>query len=69
MVPPQAFKRLPKSTPVTEAEILRVEKEVGIAPGIIVGRLQHENVLRFSECNHLKKRFKWASRTPRRAAA
>jgi len=69
MVPPPAFKRLMKSTPATEAEILRVAKEVGIAPGIIVGRLQHESIILFSECNHLKRRFEWASRTPRRAAA
>jgi Zn-dependent peptidase ImmA (M78 family) len=69
LIPPPAFKHLMKSTPVTEAAILRVAKEIGIAPGIIVGRLQHENILQFSECNHLKKRFEWANRTRRRAAA
>ncbi len=69
LIPPPAFKRLMKSTPVTEAAILRVAKEIGVAPGIIVGRLQHESLLQFSECNHLKKRFEWVSPTRRRAAA
>ena len=69
LIPPPAVKHLMKSTPATEAEILRVAKEIGIAPGIIVGRLQHGNILQFSECNHLKKRFEWASRSRRRAAA
>jgi len=69
LIPPPAFKRLMNSTPVTEAAILRVAREIGIAPGIIVGRLQHESIILFSECNHLKKRFEWASGTRRRAAA
>jgi len=67
LIPPPAFKRLMKSTPVTEAAILRVAREIGIAPGIIVGRLQRESIILFNECNHLKKRFEWASPTCRRA--
>jgi hypothetical protein len=69
LIPLPVFKCLMKSTPVTEAAILRVAKEIGIAPGIIVGRLQHESIILFNECNHLKKRFEWAGRTRRRAAA
>ena len=35
-------------------------KEQGIAPGIVVGRLQHERRILFSQLNSLKRRFKWA---------
>lgn len=32
----------------------------GIAPGIVVGRLQHDDLLDFRFLNHLKQRFVWA---------
>ena len=34
-------------------------QKVGIAPGIIVGRLQHEKRLPFDHCNELKRRLEW----------
>ncbi len=34
-------------------------QKVGIAPGIIVGRLQHEKRLPFAHCNDLKRRLDW----------
>jgi HTH-type transcriptional regulator / antitoxin HigA len=34
-------------------------QKVGIAPGIIVGRLQHEKRLPFDHCNELKHRLEW----------
>lgn len=34
---------------------------VGIAPGIVVGRLQHDRHLWYSENNALKRRLRWAS--------
>ncbi|NJL27189.1 MAG: HigA family addiction module antidote protein [Thermoanaerobaculia bacterium] len=34
--------------------------ELGIAPGIVVGRLQHERLLPRSHCNELKNRLAWA---------
>ncbi|MDP8257312.1 MAG: HigA family addiction module antitoxin [Candidatus Alcyoniella australis] len=34
---------------------------VGIAPGIVVGRLQHERLIRYSHCNDLKVKLVWSS--------
>jgi Zn-dependent peptidase ImmA (M78 family) len=34
--------------------------DLNIAPGIVVGRLQHEKVLPNSHCNGLKRRLQWA---------
>jgi HTH-type transcriptional regulator / antitoxin HigA len=35
-------------------------KAVGVSPGIVVGQLQHRNLLKISFCNDLKQRFKWS---------
>lgn len=41
--------------------IRRFAADLGIAPGIVVGRLQHEKVLPLSHCNSLKRRLEWAT--------
>jgi Zn-dependent peptidase ImmA (M78 family) len=41
-------------------QIERFAKSIGIAPGIVVGRLQHDKVLSMSAGNHLKVRYEWA---------
>lgn len=33
-------------------------QQLGIAPGIIVGRLQHDDVVPFRSLNYLKRRFR-----------
>ncbi|MDH5639918.1 MAG: ImmA/IrrE family metallo-endopeptidase, partial [Nitrospira sp.] len=35
-------------------------KSIGIAPGIVVGRLQHDKILRYDQFNGLKIRYQWA---------
>lgn len=37
----------------------RFAYQLGIAPGIVVGRLQHDGVLGRTECNQLKKKIDW----------
>lgn len=44
----------------TKASITQFAAELGIAPGIVVGRLQHDGHLPRSHCNELKRRFEWA---------
>lgn len=39
--------------------IIRFSKKVGIAPGLIVGQLQHDGIIRYNQMQHLKRRFKW----------
>ncbi|WP_226889680.1 hypothetical protein [Nostoc sp. MG11] len=43
----------------TKVGIERFAAEIGIAPGIVVGRLQHDGILPPSHCNDLKRRFEW----------
>jgi addiction module HigA family antidote len=44
-----------------KAEIKAFARELGIAPGIVVGRLQYEKLLPFSHCNDLKVKLVWSS--------
>ena len=39
--------------------ITRFASEIGVAPGIIVGRLQHDKKIGMNQYNHLKKRLCW----------
>ena len=39
--------------------IIEFAKKVGVAPGLIVGQLQHEGIIRFNQMQHLKRRFRW----------
>ena len=41
------------------AAALRFAHELGIAPGIVVGRLQHDDLMDHRQCNDLKKDVNW----------
>ncbi len=47
----------------SQIAVVRLAKEIGIAPGILVGRLQHERILTYSQLNLLKQRFEWSNGT------
>lgn len=58
LIPPEQAKRLRSLR--SEAEIRALAKIVGVAPGILVGRMQHERWLPRSHLNGLKVRYAWA---------
>lgn len=47
-----------------EKDILRFARQQGIAPGIVVGMLQHDREIEYSWHNSLKRRFEFASHLP-----
>ena len=59
LIPPTEFAELAKKTVFTKQTIIDFAETIGIAPGIVVGRLQHEGLLPYSHCNELKKRLEW----------
>ncbi len=65
LIPPAHAIRL-LGTPPTKAAVLGLAREWGIAPGIIVGRMQHQNLLPRSHLNDLRVRYAWASDAPGR---
>lgn len=61
LIPPDAWRRFLATRDYrAKAAIRAFAKEVGIAPGIVVGRLQHEKRIPQRNCNDLKVRFHWA---------
>lgn len=41
--------------------IIQFAKKVGVAPGLVVGQLQHEGVIGFHQMQHLKRRYRWSN--------
>jgi addiction module HigA family antidote len=57
--PLEAFKQEGEKS---KGAIINFAGELGIAPGIVVGRLQHDKYLLPSHCNGLKQRLEWTQR-------
>jgi HTH-type transcriptional regulator / antitoxin HigA len=60
LVPPAVFRALTKTGIPSKGEVKAFSSELGIPPGITVGRLQREKVIPWSYYNDLKVSFKWA---------
>lgn len=54
LVPSAAMRAFRLTFTRTEREVLAFAKSLGIAPGIVVGQLQHDKVIRFAAFNNLK---------------
>jgi len=59
LIPPSEFVRFVKANRFSASSIRSYALELGIAPGIVVGRLQHEGLLGYKDCNQLKRRLQW----------
>ena len=59
LIPPDAFAEFSQRRRFSKAAIRSFAKSIDVAPGIVVGRLQHEGLLPRSHCNDLKQRFQW----------
>lgn len=60
LIPRAAYDEFVRSGSFDRTSVRRFAEEVGVAPGIVVGRLQHEERLPFSQLNDLKVRLKWS---------
>lgn len=60
LIPPEAYQQfVARRTFASQASIRAFAQQIGIAPGIVVGRLQHDGLLPFTDCNDLKRRLTW----------
>ena len=59
LVPPDDWEQFRRRTPFNKSSIIAFAAAVGISPGIIVGRLHREQLLKYSEMSDLKGRFGW----------
>ncbi len=60
LLPRKAFNAFATQAPFSKAAIQRFAKEIGVAPGIVVGQLQHKDLLPPTHCNDLKVRYQWS---------
>jgi len=58
LIPPEEYDRLLRNPPSVE-RITACAERIGVAPGLVVGRLQHDGHVRFHEGNGLKRRLRW----------
>lgn len=62
LIPAEKYRNFkPTGRYYSRADILSFAEHLGIAPGIVVGRLQHEGRLPRARCNDLKVRLDWNS--------
>ena len=61
LIPPAALKAFVQRGAFSRADIVAFAKEIGIAPGIVLGRLQHDNILPYTHYlnSELKISYKW----------
>jgi HTH-type transcriptional regulator/antitoxin HigA len=62
LIPVGAFGAFRRTGDFSATAVNRFASALGIAPGIIVGRLQHDALIKFSMHNSLKEPLDWASR-------
>jgi Zn-dependent peptidase ImmA (M78 family) len=60
LIPPDAARRL-RAVAQSQVAVERFAKEVGIAPGVVVGRLQNDGLIDWSHMNELKIRYDWTN--------
>lgn len=62
LIPLSEYKKFRRLGSLSCAAISRFAHELGIAPGIVVGRLQHDEALARTNCNNLKRQLTWGFR-------
>lgn len=61
LIPSPLYETLRCQRPMSRARVESAAAEWGIAPGIVVGRLQHDSVIHRSHLNDLKVGLKWSN--------
>jgi len=60
LIPDAAYRVLLQSRPISRKKVISFAEQQKIAPGIVVGRLQHDKVIEYKHLNNLKRKFVWA---------
>ncbi|MGH9877399.1 MAG: helix-turn-helix domain-containing protein [Nitrososphaerales archaeon] len=61
LIPPSEYKDFLTTTRISKSAIVAFAQRINIAPGVVVGRLQHDRILPHSHCNILKRKLRWAN--------
>ena len=61
LIPRKEFSAFSRQSRFSKTTIIHFSRQIGIAPGIVVGQLQHKGLLPTSHCNDLKVRYTWSN--------
>jgi HTH-type transcriptional regulator / antitoxin HigA len=61
LIPGKKLQNFVQTSRLSKEAIAKFAAEIGLAPGIVVGRLQHDGRLPHTHCNDLKRRLAWAA--------
>ncbi len=61
LIPPAEYRRIAATHNTSTRIISNFAAEIGIAPGIVVGRLQHDGLVPMNYCNKLKQPLRWVN--------
>jgi hypothetical protein len=64
---PQQFRNKIPSGRLVYRDVIRIARDAGISPGIVVGQLQYDERLGFNQLNDAKRRYEWDGSTLRSA--
>lgn len=59
LIPPKKYRQFIRAGRCSKEAIQDFATDLGIAPGIVVGRLQHFGKIPYNHCNDLKQKFEW----------
>jgi len=59
LIPPSGYLKFRNTGVFTKPNIKRFARTIGIAPGVVVGRLQRDGMIKYSWHNDLKRRFEF----------
>jgi addiction module HigA family antidote len=62
LVPPSELSEFLRKKEFTSETIYAFAERIGVGPGIVVGRLQHDNILKSHQGNAFKQTLKWATK-------
>ena len=61
LIPPREYEQLISLGSLSKAKVRQFASRIGVAPGIVVGRLQHDRVIPFQRFNDLKRPLEWST--------
>ena len=60
LIKAEDFERFKKKRDYSESGVIHFAQEQGVAPGIVVGRMQMERLIKYNVLNHLKEKYEIA---------
>ena len=58
LIPMRDYRQFAPSKYTSDAEIIAFAKKIGIHPGVVAGRLQHDHIIAPNRCSALKQQYK-----------